>query len=71
MITLHEKHTRSVVKAIGYRALSISADTLAAYFFAKDIVATVVIVAIVNGYSTVLYYFHERAWAHVTWGRNK
>lgn len=66
-----EKAPRSVVKSITYRVLSIAADTIAAYFFTRSTEMTFFIVLIVNGYSTILYYFHERIWAHVRWGRRK
>lgn len=66
-----EKHSRSVVKSITYRVLSITTDTLVAYFFTRDAVVTVGIVAFVNGYSTLLYYFHERVWVHIKWGKRK
>ncbi|MCF7815848.1 MAG: DUF2061 domain-containing protein [Candidatus Pacebacteria bacterium] len=71
MIIPHEKHSRSVVKSVVYRTLSISADSLVAYFFTRNAIATFTIVAIVNGYSTILYYLHERIWAHITWGQKK
>lgn len=75
MTTLREKlrskelHRRSIIKSISYRLLSMAADTVAAYFFTKNVTETIGIVIIINSYSTLLYYFHERAWAHVHWGR--
>ena len=66
-----EKHRRSAVKSATYRTLSISVDSMVAYFFTRDVVLSFWIVLLVNGYSTVLYYLHERVWAHVTWGREK
>lgn len=65
----HDKRTRTLVKAIAYRMLSICADTIVAYFFTRNTMTTAVIVLFVNGYSTVLYYIHERIWAHIHWGR--
>lgn len=64
-----EKHSRSLAKAITYRILHITCDAIIAYFFTKNIFATAGIVALVNGYSTVLYYLHERIWVHITWGK--
>lgn len=66
-----EKHSRSLIKAISYRLLSITADSMAAYFFTHDAKVTVGIVVVANTYSTLLYYFHERAWAHIHWGHIK
>jgi uncharacterized membrane protein len=66
-----EKHRRSVTKSVTYRALSISIDSMVAYFFTHSVILSFWIVLFVNGYSTVLYYIHERVWAHVAWGREK
>jgi len=44
-------------------------DSLVAYFFTRDIVLSASIVILVNGYSTLLYYLHERIWTHIHWGR--
>jgi len=67
----HDKRTRTIAKAVAYRLLSITADSIVAFFFTRSAVATFAIVAFVNGYSTLLYYIHERVWAHIHWGRGK
>ena len=64
-----EKHSRSIVKAISYRIISITADSIVAYFFTRDALLSAGIVVLINGYSTVLYYVHERVWANIHWGR--
>ena len=64
-----ETHQRSAIKSVGYRVLSISVDSAVAYFFTRDVVISAGIVLFVNTYSTLLYYFHERIWAHIHWGR--
>jgi uncharacterized membrane protein len=64
-----ETHHRSAVKSISYRALSITVDSAVAYFFTQSFVISAGIVLFVNLYSTLLYYFHERIWARVRWGR--
>lgn len=63
-----ETHHRSAIKSISYRALSVSVDSTVAYFFTHNIALSAGIVLFVNLYSTLLYYFHERAWARVRWG---
>lgn len=65
----HETHNRSITKSITYRVLSITVDYIVAYFFTKDVALSLGIVALVNGYSTLLYYSHERVWAHIHWGK--
>jgi uncharacterized membrane protein len=64
-----EKHSRSLVKAISYRVISITADSIAAFLFTQSAAMTFGIVAVVNGYSMVLYFLHERLWANIQWGR--
>ena len=66
-----ELHRRSIIKSVSYRVLSIMADSIAAYFFTKNVTETIGIVLFINSYSTLLYYFHERFWAHIHWGHRK
>lgn len=66
-----ESSSRSIVKSVSYRILSITADSVAAYFFTRDVALSAGIVILVNGYSTILYYFHERVWAHIHWNSKK
>ena len=66
-----EKSHRSLIKSITYRILSITADAIVAYFFTRNAIATLGIVTLVNGYSTLLYYFHERAWAYIKIGTQR
>lgn len=68
-IKVLEAHPRSVAKAITYRIFSLAVDFTVAYLFLHDVVSSISIVLIVNAYSTVLYYLHERMWAHIHWGR--
>lgn len=66
-----EKHSRSLVKSISYRIVSITADSIVAYFFTRDALLSAGIVVLINTYSTILYYLHERVWANIHWGRKK
>lgn len=66
-----EKHSRSVIKAISYRIVSIIADGIVAYALTRSFAMTLGLVTLINTYSTVLYYFHERVWANIHWGRIK
>lgn len=68
-LSMHESHSRSLVKAVSWRITG-SIDTFALSWlitgnvkFAGSIAATEVVTKI------VLFYFHERAWAVVPWGR--
>lgn len=66
-----ERHKRSLVKSISYRVLSLTVDSMVAYLFTRDVALSAGIVIVVNTYSTVLYYFHERVWAHIHWGHSR
>ncbi len=66
-----ERRRRSIAKSIAYRLLSIIVDSGVAYFFLRDASTTILLVLFVNGYSTIIYYFHERIWAHIKWGKRK
>ena len=63
-----EGHYRSIAKSISYRLLNLGVDSMVAYFFTRDIALSAGIVLFVNFYSTILYYVHERLWAHIRWG---
>jgi len=66
--TSAENHSRSLVKAISYRCLSMSVDFIVAYSVTGNVAFSTGIILFVNGYSTILYYGHERIWANIHWG---
>ena len=55
-----ETKTRSIVKAITWRLIA----TLIAYIWVGFTAAI-----IINLIQTIAYYFHERVWVHVKWGK--
>ena len=57
-----ETKTRSIVKAITWRTIA----TLIAMYWVGFQAAIVL-----NIIQTIAYYFHERVWVHVNWGREK
>lgn len=68
-MAFYEQWKRSAIKSASYRVLSITVDTMVAYFFTRDEKMTFAIVAFVNGYSTALYYIHERLWNRIHVGK--
>ena len=68
-MAFHEHWKRSAIKSVSYRILSITVDSMVAYFFTRNAVLSFTIVAFVNGYSTVLYYIHERIWNRIHIGK--
>jgi uncharacterized membrane protein len=64
-----EAHSRSFIKAVSWRALG-SLDTFVISFFVTGNLVFAGSIASVETVTKVfLFYFHERAWALVPWGR--
>jgi uncharacterized membrane protein len=66
---MHERSYRSLTKAITNRALSMVSDTIIVYLATGQIDKTLSILVFTNTMSTIIYYFHERAWNRVHWGK--
>ncbi len=60
--------TRSVVKAITYRAVIVCLDFVAVYLLTGEVQVAVGFMILSNIYTTAGYFLHERLWAHVQWG---
>jgi uncharacterized membrane protein len=66
-----EAHTRSVLKAVSWRLLG-SVDTfILSYVFTHKLVYAFSISGTEVFTKIALYYFHERLWTLVPWGRPK
>ena len=64
-----EAHSRSLIKAVSWRILG-SIDTFVISFFVTGKLTFALSIASVETFTKIaLYYFHERAWAMVLWGR--
>ena len=71
---------RSIVKTVSWRTIA-SLDTLLLSFLVVSLVAprdtagaakaAGILAAIEVPNKLILYYFHERIWARITWGRRK
>ncbi len=66
-----EAHSRSFAKAMSWRILG-SLDTfLLSWLFTSSVKAASAIAVTEVLTKMVLYYFHERAWANISWGMVK
>ncbi|MGV1683149.1 DUF2061 domain-containing protein [Sphingopyxis sp. NJF-3] len=66
-----EAHSRSLLKAMSWRALG-SIDTfLLSYLFTASVKAAGAIASTEVLTKMLLYYLHERAWARIGWGMDK
>ena len=60
---------RSVVKTISYRAIILILDFTSIYLFTGKIKIALGFTVVSNIYTTVCYFFHERIWDKIKWGK--
>ena len=68
-VTFKESPTRSLVKALVYRVVSITGSGILTWIITKDIGETVSITLIIQIFLVILYYAYERIWDRIDWGR--
>lgn len=68
---MHEKPYRSVVKTISWRTVGTLDTMIISYFVTGNLVMAASIGTIELVTKMVLYYFHERAWNKLSFGRVK
>lgn len=66
---LSESNTRSIVKALSWRFIASGATFLISFFVAADLSVAGTIAAIQFVANIILYFFHERVWNKIQWGR--
>jgi uncharacterized membrane protein len=62
---------RSWVKSITWRVIGIALLGLIAYLITDDWKEMTTITVVFHSIRVVLYYYHERLWEHVSWGKLK
>lgn len=60
---------RSIVKTVSYRIIILIIDFISIYLFTGQVKIALGFMLISNTYSTVGYYFHERIWNKIKWGK--
>lgn len=68
---MHEKPYRSVVKTISWRTVGTLDTIIISYFITGNLVMAASIGSIEVITKMILYYFHERAWNKLSFGRIK
>ena len=66
---MHEKPYRSVVKTISWRTVGTLDTMIIAYFITGNLIMAASIGSIEVVTKMILYYFHERAWNKLSFGR--
>jgi len=66
-----ERWTRSLTKAITYRIVILILDFAATYLLTGRIEVAFAFMIVSNVYTSIAYYFHERVWNRINWGKKK
>jgi len=66
-----ETKTRSIVKSIIWRIIGIILLIVIAYFVTGDLKEMTIITILFHAIRMAMYYFHERIWQHISWGKEK
>jgi adenylylsulfate kinase len=64
-----ESLSRSVVKTVTYRVVVLTLDFSVIYLFTKSVDVAVSFTILSNVYTTLAYFFHERIWDNIKWGK--
>lgn len=67
---MRETHKRSIAKAVSWRIVGTASLALVVYFFTDKPFLSLGISVIDIISNLILYYFHERIWDRIDWGRS-
>lgn len=70
MRKFQEQIKRSLLKTITFRLLIVITDAIIVYIITRSIDLTIGIVLLSNILRTILFFFHERLWDSLSWGRS-
>jgi len=60
---------RSIVKTVSYRIVILILDFVSIYLFTRQIKIAFGFMIVSNVYTTLAYFFHERIWDKIKWGK--
>ena len=66
---MNVKKSRSLAKSLTWRVVAIITTFVTLYGMSKDINMATVATIITNAVNFVAYYYHERIWNAVKWGK--
>ena len=69
MAIMNVSKSRSAVKAITWRVVGTTDTFIVSYFVTKKPFVAASIASLEVLTKTILYYFHERGWNKIQWGR--
>jgi uncharacterized membrane protein len=65
----HENQQRSIAKTVGYRILIVISNAIIVFFLTHNFELTLGATVAMTIVNTLIYYFYERAWNKVHWGK--
>lgn len=70
-VVFHSEETlrRSIVKTVSYRIVILFLDFISIYLFTGKIKIAFGFMIVSNIYTTAGYFFHERIWGNIKWGK--
>lgn len=66
-----EKPVRSIVKAITFRTIILTSDSIIIYLLTHRLDITLDVMLASNVASTIIFILHERLWNRIHWGKQK
>jgi uncharacterized membrane protein len=63
------KKSRSLAKSLTWRVVALLTTFITLYALSKDVSMATLATLITNGVNFVAYYYHERIWNSVSWGK--
>lgn len=60
---------RSILKTISYRVIILILDFSSIYIFTGQVKVAFGFMVVSNIYTTLFYFFHERIWDKIKWGK--
>ncbi|MBU0958609.1 MAG: DUF2061 domain-containing protein [Nanoarchaeota archaeon] len=64
-------YERSLIKGIIWEIISFIITTIAIYIFFGDILQSLRFSLVLTLFKSILFFFHERTWKKVKWGKIK
>lgn len=66
-----ETRKRSIAKSFTWRIICVVVSIVTAYFLTGKLEVSIAIGTVYNAITMILYYFHERFWNVLNWGKQK
>ncbi|OED35776.1 hypothetical protein AB834_04100 [PVC group bacterium (ex Bugula neritina AB1)] len=64
-----DSRKRSIVKTLTWRLIAVSVTMIVVYSYNKNIQESIIVSFVANGIKMLLYYWHERVWNNLSFGR--